>query len=49
MCGIFGGTGLTLDESKKAINLINRGDDGITIKEIKKNIIFTKRITSKIY
>ena len=34
MCGIFGGIGISVKEAKQAINLIKRGDDGITVKEL---------------
>ncbi len=43
MCGIFGGYGISVDESKKAIDLINRGDDGITISKLNENITFAAR------
>lgn len=43
MCGIFGGFGVSEEECKTGIKLINRGDDGITIKNINQNIIFAAR------
>lgn len=43
MCGIFGGYGISVDECKKAIQLINRGEDGITISKLNKNITFAAR------
>tara|TARA_Y100000590_G_C15720291_1_gene1013317 strand:+ start:2014 stop:2289 length:276 start_codon:yes stop_codon:yes gene_type:complete len=43
MCGIFGGFGVTKHQAKDAINLIKRGEDGITIDQIDKNIVFAAR------
>ena len=43
MCGIFGGYKINQEEVKKAINLIKRGEDGINIEELHKNIIFASR------
>jgi len=43
MCGIFGGFGITLEESKEAIKLIRRGEDGITVTKLSENIIFAAR------
>ena len=43
MCGIFGGYGISVDESRKAIELIKRGDDGITISKLNENITFAAR------
>ena len=43
MCGIFGGFGINLDEVESGINLINRGEDGISIKSFKNNVIFAAR------
>ena len=43
MCGIFGGLGITLEESKDAIKLIRRGEDGITVTQLSENIIFAAR------
>ena len=39
MCGIFGGIGITAEESKEAIKLIRRGEDGITVAKLSENII----------
>ena len=43
MCGIFGGYNIPLDNVKKGINLIKRGNDGITVAELDKKIIFAAR------
>ena len=43
MCGIFGGTGISLDQANDAIKLIRRGDDGITLKKLDNGIIFAAR------
>lgn len=43
MCGIFGGYNLSLDETKKGINLIKRGNDGITITELDDKVFFAAR------
>ncbi len=43
MCGIFGGFNIGENTSQKAIELINRGDDGITIKKIDENLFFAAR------
>ncbi len=43
MCGIFGGYNIPLDDVKKGINLIKRGNDGITVAELDKKIIFAAR------
>ena len=43
MCGIFGGLGITLEESDKAIKLIKRGEDGITVSKLSENIVFAAR------
>ena len=43
MCGIFGGFNISLDEVKKGINLINRGNDGITIKDLGNKSYFAAR------
>ena len=34
MCGIFGGFNIDKNTSQKAIELINRGDDGITVEKM---------------
>lgn len=43
MCGIFGGYNVSFVEVKKGINLIKRGNDGITVAELDKKIIFAAR------
>ena len=43
MCGIFGGTGISLDQANDAIKLIRRGNDGITLKKLDDGIIFAAR------
>lgn len=43
MCGIFGGYNITFKEAEHGIKLIQRGNDGITIKELEKNVIFSAR------
>ena len=43
MCGIFGGYGISLDECRKGIDLIKRGEDGITISKLNENIAFAAR------
>lgn len=43
MCGIFGGYNINLAETEKGINLINRGNDGITISELSNKIFFAAR------
>ena len=43
MCGIFGGIGITQKEAAGAINLIKRGEDGIVVKELNKEVIFAAR------
>ncbi len=43
MCGIFGGFGISVEETKNAINLIKRGEDGITVKNLSTNIVFAAR------
>ena len=43
MCGIFGGFGINLDEVQSGINLINRGEDGISIKSFENGVIFAAR------
>ena len=43
MCGIFGGTLISSDIASKAINLIHRGDDGITVEKLDENIFFAAR------
>ena len=43
MCGIFGGFGISVEETKNAINLIKKGEDGITVKNLSTNIVFAAR------
>ena len=43
MCGIFGGQNVNKDEVEKAINLIKRGEDGISIETLNDDIIFASR------
>ena len=43
MCGIFGGIGISVKEAKQAINLIKRGDDGITVKEVGNEVVVAAR------
>ena len=43
MCGIFGGYNIPLDDVKKGINLIKRGNDGITISELGDKVFFAAR------
>ena len=43
MCGIFGGYNISLDEVQKGINLINRGNDGITVKDLGNKSYFAAR------
>lgn len=43
MCGIFGGRNISFDETKNGINLIKRGNDGITISELEEKIFFAAR------
>ena len=43
MCGIFGGFGINLNQAKNAIDLIKRGDDGITISQLTDDVIFAAR------
>ena len=43
MCGIFGGIGINKKDAANCIDLIKRGNDGITIKELKDSVIFAAR------
>ena len=43
MCGIFGGVGISKSEAAKGIDLINRGNDGISISQLEENLIFAAR------
>ena len=43
MCGIFGGYNISFEETQKGINLIKRGNDGITISELEDKVFFAAR------
>ena len=43
MCGIFGGFNISFDEAEKGINLLKRGNDGITISELDDKIFFAAK------
>ena len=43
MCGIFGGYNINLNETETGINLINRGNDGITISHLGDKTFFAAR------
>ena len=43
MCGIFGGIGVTENQVKDGIDLIKRGDDGITITKLEDETFFKRR------
>ena len=43
MCGIFGGVGISLKDASACIDLIKRGNDGITIEQLTNSVIFTAR------
>ncbi len=43
MCGIFGGYNISLEETEKGINLIKRGNDGITVTELSNKVFFAAR------
>ena len=43
MCGIFGGYNIGQDETERAISLIRRGDDGITISKLDDKFFFAAR------
>ena len=43
MCGIFGGYNIDRIETEKGINLIKRGNDGITISQLSDKIFFSAR------
>ncbi len=43
MCGIFGGYNIRLEEAEEGINLIKRGNDGITITELDDKVFFAAR------
>ena len=43
MCGIFGGYNVSFKEVEKGIDLIKRGNDGITISELSEKVYFAAR------
>ena len=43
MCGIFGGFGVKEFEAQKAIGMIRRGEDGITVEQLTENVVFAAR------
>lgn len=43
MCGIFGGYKVSNEEATKGIELIKRGNDGISIDQVDENVIFAAR------
>ena len=43
MCGIFGGFGVKKFEAQKAIGMIRRGEDGTTVEQLTKNVVFAAR------
>ena len=43
MCGIFGGYNISLEETEKGINLIKRGNNGITVTELDDKVFFAAR------
>ncbi len=43
MCGIFGGFKVSKDEATKGIDLIKRGNDGVSIDNVDENVIFAAR------
>ena len=43
MCGIFGGYNINHLETQKGIELIKRGNDGITVSELNDKIFFAAR------
>jgi len=43
MCGIFGGVGISLKDASACIDLIKRGNDGITIEQLTNSVIFAAR------
>ena len=43
MCGIFGGFGVKEFEAQKAIGMIRRGEDGTTVEQLTKNVVFAAR------
>jgi asparagine synthase (glutamine-hydrolysing) len=43
MCGIFGGIGISKEDGESCINLIKRGNDGISVEELKNSVIFAAK------
>jgi hypothetical protein len=43
MCGIFGGYNISRKICEDSINLIDRGNDGISIDQLEKDIFFAAR------
>ena len=43
MCGIFGGIGISKEDAVSCINLIKRGNDGISVEELRNSVIFAAR------
>ncbi len=43
MCGIFGGIGISKNDALSCINLIERGNDGISVEELGNSVIFAAR------
>ena len=43
MCGIFGGVGVDVDEARRCLEKIRRGDDGITVKQYDSVVMGSRR------
>ena len=43
MCGIFGGIGISEKDATSCVNLIRRGNDGITVKKLTNSVVFAAR------
>ena len=43
MCGIFGGYNISFHKVEKGINLVNKGNDGITVTELADKNYFAAR------
>jgi len=48
MCGIFGGVGATADEARACLELIRRGDDGITVRQYGDVVLGARRHLVKV-
>ncbi|MEO6702279.1 MAG: asparagine synthetase B [Jatrophihabitantaceae bacterium] len=48
MCGIFGGVGVSEDEAKTALEHMNRGDDGITVRSYGDVVLGSRRHLVKV-